>query len=67
MKINRLIKFTGKNLNDVFGLPCVKAIIKSGDEPILVLWPDKTMGVERTVIKGDLLIQYENGKWFVDR
>jgi hypothetical protein len=67
MKINRLIKFTGKNLNDVFGLPCVKAIIKSGDEPILVLRPDKTMGMERIVIKGDSLIQYENGKWFVDR
>lgn len=67
MKINRLIKFTGKNLNDVFGLPCVKAIIKSGDEPILVLWSDKTMGMERTVTKGDSLIQYENGKWFVDR
>lgn len=67
MKINKVIKFTGKNLNDVFDLPCVKAIIKSGDDPILVLWSDKTIGVEHTVIKGDLLIQYENGKWFVDR
>ena len=67
MKIKRLIKYTGKNLNDVFPLPCVKAIIKSGDEPILVLWPDKTIGMERTCSKGQTLVQYENGQWFVDK
>ena len=32
MKIQKTIVFTGKNLNDVFGLPCVKAIMKPDKE-----------------------------------
>lgn len=67
MKIRRKISFTGKNLNDVFMLPCVKAIVKAGDEPVLVLWPDKTMGGKRVCEKGDTLIQYDDGQWFVEK
>ena len=37
MKEVRRIKFTGKNLNDVFALPCVHKIIKIIDTPQLVL------------------------------
>ena len=31
------IHFTGKNLNDVFFLPCVAGILMDGDGPFLIL------------------------------
>jgi hypothetical protein len=67
MKINRLIKFTGKNLNDVFGLPCVKCILKVDEEPLLVLWPDMVIGRDRSCAIGGILVEYENHQWKVER
>ena len=65
MKEVRRIKFTGKNLNDVFALPCVKKIIKIINQPQLVidgftLLGNPLMDVARP---GDELVEYENGGW----
>lgn len=66
MKIRRKIQFTGKNLYDVFSLPCVKAIIKTGDAtPVLILWPHCTHGIYVAPI-GTTLTQFEDGHWEVD-
>lgn len=60
------IQFTGKNLNDVFGLPCVKAILKVDGKPVLVLWNYMMISSLRCIAEiGDTLIQYDNGKWEV--
>lgn len=65
MKEKRRIKFTGKNLNDVFALPCVRKIIKIVNRPQLVI--DSFMLVGNPLINvafpGDELVEYENGKW----
>lgn len=75
MKIQRTITFTGKNLNDVFGLPCVKCIMKvdsidrrNGLEgSVLLICYRVMMRGERTVVKeGDHLIQYTDGTWYVE-
>lgn len=65
MKEVRRIKFTGKNLNDVFALPCVRKIIKIYDKPQLVIGPflmagNPLMDVARI---GDELVEYDNGQW----
>ena len=44
MKEVRRVKFTGKNLNDVFALPCVKKIIKIVNKPQLVINPFLMVG-----------------------
>lgn len=63
-KIRRTIKFTGKNLNDVFWLPCVKNVMKVEGEPMLVLW--RNMVKDGNVAKiGDVLVEYANGEWEV--
>lgn len=66
MKEIRRITFTGKNLNDVFNLPCVYSIVKIVKVPQLLL--TKTH-VDRfsslTVQPGDELVEYENKKWKV--
>ena len=70
MKEVRRIKFTGKNLNDVFALPCVKKIIKMlNDKPHLVINPllivgNPLMDVARI---GDELVEYDNGQWEIVR
>lgn len=66
MKIVRKIEFTGKNLNDVFRLPCVKTIMKIGAEPVIILSAVKTR--ESTVCNvGDTLVQYTDGKWDIEK
>ena len=68
MKLRRKIKFEGKNLNDVFSLPCVKAIFKIDAKPVLVLLTTSVVDHSRTVVEiGDTLVQYEDGKWEVMR
>ena len=71
MQTLRQIEFTGKNLNDVFSLPCLKSILKVDDRPILVIWGDMMLNPsDRTnacVRVGDTLIEYENGKWSIAR
>ena len=66
-RILRTIKFTGKNLNDVFGLPCVKCILKVDGEPFLVLWPDMVIGMERSCAIGGILVEFDNHHWMVER
>lgn len=65
MKEVRRVKFTGKNLNDVFALPCVIRIIKVVNKPQLVI--DPFMMVESfrmpLVLIGDELVEYDNGEW----
>ena len=67
MPIIRQIEFTGKNLNDVFNLPCVKSIRKSTYDlkPIVVLWESYKYSYDSfdEVYIGDILVEYENGKW----
>ena len=67
MKIIRQIEFTGKNLNDIFNLPCVQSILKSTYdlEPIVMLWEDYTLdcSYDKEVCIGDTLVEYDNGKW----
>ena len=68
MQLKRKIKFEGKNLNDMFGLPCVKAIFKVEAKPVLVLLTTSVVGRSRTVVEiGDTLVQYEDGTWEVMR
>ena len=64
-KIVRKIEFTGKNLNDVFKLPCVKAILKVEGQPMLILYPSKTYGIS-FVNPGDTLVQYTDKMWDVE-
>lgn len=71
MKKIRQIKFTGKNLNDVFNLPCVKNIMKYESivecVPILILDRLKVEVNSKTTVEvGDTLVQYANGKWAVE-
>jgi hypothetical protein len=66
MKIIRQINYSGKNLNDVFALPCVKGIIKVNNAPYLVLWRDVVRGEKNIARDGDTLVQYTNGKWSVE-
>ena len=66
-KIVRTIIFTGKNLNDVFRLSCVKAIIKTDKaEPVLVLHRKKVTGPcvapPHTVLR-----QYDDGTWQTEK
>ena len=65
MKEIRRIKFTGKNLNDVFALPCVKKIIKIDNQPTLVIYSFLLVGypLNDVVRIGDELVEYDNGMW----
>ena len=56
MKIIRQINYSGKNLNDVFALPCVKGIIKVNNAPYLVLWRDVVHGENNIARPGDNLV-----------
>ena len=67
MKEVRRVKFTGKNLNDVFALPCVRKIIKIDDKPLLVINQFMMVGnplLDAVVVRiGDELVEYDNGQW----
>lgn len=69
MKIIRQIEFTGKNLNDIFNLPCVHLIQKNiySLEPEVVLLESYMRS--RTYIQkcliGDILVEFDNGKWAI--
>ena len=70
MRIKQRIKFTGKNLHEMFYLPCVKSILKSGDDtPVLVLNPQTLYHCNNTcvVFVGDFVEELENGTWQVIR
>ena len=59
----RRIKFTGKNLNDVFALPCVEKIEKCGNRPKLIMNRSMVNNVFNVVLVGDELVEYSDGKW----
>lgn len=60
----RRIKFTGKNLNDVFALPCVRKIIKIVNQPQLIINSYILLKISSNVANiGDELVEYENGQW----
>lgn len=68
MRIKRRIEFTGKNLNDVFNLPCLKCIIKIDSKPVLVLLNTTLVSRSRPFVEiGDKLVQYDDGQWEVIR
>lgn len=61
------IHFTGKNLNDVFFLPCVDAIVKEdSDETFLVLNTDCMSDKFSFVYIGEWLVEEDCGKWHVE-
>ena len=64
--MNRVIVFTGKNLNDVFFLPCVKCIIKATDGVVVVLYPNMVSGTNTVVTQGDVIV-CENNIWKVSK
>ena len=45
----KVIAFTGKNLNAIFALPCVKSIIKADDGVVVVLYHNMVSGSETIV------------------
>lgn len=59
----RRIKFTGKNLNDVFALPCVEKIEKCGDRPKLIMNRSMVNNVFNVALVGDELVEFSDGKW----
>lgn len=62
------IHFTGKNLNDVFFLPCVGAIMKEDSgEPFLALNTDCLSDQFRFADIGDWLVEEDCGKWHVEK
>jgi hypothetical protein len=64
--MKRKIKFTGKNLNDVFSLPCVRIILKYDDGvPSLILYKRITKGPDYDADPGDELIEHDDGMWEV--
>jgi len=62
----RRINFTGKNLNDVFLLPCVRSITKAFGKPYLLFDSKMMNGFCNAAPPGSELIEYDNGKWEVD-
>lgn len=70
MPIIRQIEFTGKNLNDIFNLPCVHLIQKNlySLEPEVVLWESYTRSraYSQKCLIGDTLVEYDDGKWAIE-
>ena len=67
MRIIRKIQFTGKNLNDVFALPCVYALLKqTHGELWLMLRVDMTHDNYIARI-GHTLVEYDDGTWDIEK
>ena len=68
MKEVRRIKFTGKNLNDVFALPCVRKIIKIINTPRLVIYSDMLVGnpLMDVATIGSEIVEYDDGRWKIE-
>ena len=68
MKEVRRIKFTGKNLNDIFFLPCVSTIYKRDGKPMPFIYPYMLLecpGLNYLLPNAEL-VEYDNGKWNID-
>lgn len=65
MKVILDIHFNGKNINDIFKLPCVKSVTKDkNDKPEVLLKREFTNGRLIAHI-GDHFVKYESGLWQV--
>lgn len=68
MKEVRRVKFTGKNLNDIFFLPCVDKIVKKINRPQVVINPSVLLKTSSNVANiGDELVEYEDEQWEIVR
>ena len=65
MKTKQTIKFSGRNIDEIFRLPCVKAVIKSdNDEPVLIMKPNKMLAQSSCVaFVGDTIEELEDSTW----
>jgi hypothetical protein len=68
MKEVRRIKFTGKNLNDIFFLPCVSKIYKRDGNPMPFIYPYMLLECSglNYLLPNAELVEYDNGKWNID-
>ena len=65
MRVVLDIHFDGKNIDDIFNLPCISSIVKDKDnKPIASLYRESTEG-RTTLSLGDHICQYESGLWQV--
>lgn len=59
------IQFDGRNVENIFKLPCIRSIEKGEQGKVHVtLFPDSTDGRQIAQV-GDVLVQYKTGKWQV--
>lgn len=61
------ITVSGKNLNNLFALPCVKMILKGVDDKdgeVLIVAKDSKNGL-LYAIEGDKLVEEDDGHWKV--
>lgn len=65
MRVILDISFDGRNINDIYNLPCVMAVTKdAGGKPAAILKSTHTKG--RTIARlGDHICQYESVLWQV--
>lgn len=63
------IEITGKNIADIFKLPCVEAISKiAGDESLIaVILKCGIVDVWPSAYIGDTLIERDDGTWYIER
>lgn len=65
MEMKQRIKIEGKNINDLFALPCVRTITKTGDGSIKLKVKLAACHYEYATI-GDWLIE-DNGQWHIEK
>ena len=59
------IQFDGRNVDNIFKLPCIRSIEKGEQGEVHVtLFADSTEG-RQIAHTGDVLVQYKTGKWQV--
>lgn len=59
------IQIDGRNIDNIFKLPCIRSIEKGEQGKVHVkLFSDSTEGREIAQV-GDVLVQYKTGKWQV--
>ena len=71
MRAKQTIIYAGKNLADVFGLDCVKAVIKTEEgDPALILYQKKLYLCDHmtsVVLPGDIMEELADGTWKIIR
>lgn len=63
--MKQAIGITGKNLNDIFALPCVRPIMKRDDGTFVFKVKLKPRTYEIAHV-GDTLVEMEDGTWLID-